>query len=243
VKRRLNRRPKGLNTFALHKNIKTIANQRLIKEGRDEEYRAFVRALKDFGIEESGNMAAWKIALLAFAPMTGGPGEIKADPYFADIAARWAKGDLPKPPPLAKFPSGMTNFGKLDGEPSAEFKAEVDKVKQAPKDWDNEWEALTLQVMDRTADPAEVAEWVVRHNNLSLKHIDIESVPDPTALTLLKMTQGNQAALTNFVNQIWAKLLPDRKTLEYEAQFKDKGQDLQLLDDEEAAAAIEESAA
>src|SRR4051812_20966643 len=96
------------NEYARHKNIRTEVKQRLIAEGRYEDYRRLVGNLQDAGLPSSGDMAAWKVAAFAYAPACGGVGELKADPMFEPIAADWAKGKYKdiKLNGFSKFPSG-----------------------------------------------------------------------------------------------------------------------------------------
>lgn len=226
--------------FGRHKNIKTALNQRLIAEGRDGDYRNFVQALKLSGVDESGDMAAWKIAAFAFAPVAGGPGELMADPMFEKIAADWAAGKYPEPPGFAKFPSGMTNFDKLNGEPSPEFKAEVKRVKSAKVDYENEWQELAAKVDDsKQAEEVEIIRWVFDHCDLKPNRIDPETVPCVGAVRLLRHANGGEGGYRDFLNA-WLKLMPDRKALEYGSKFRDDGRDLLLLSDFEASLPIEE---
>ncbi len=236
------RTAKGLHTFAVHKNIRTAAKQRLIREGRYDDYRSFVEAIKLSGIPDSGDMAAWKIALFAFAPITGGTGELKADPYFEEIAAKWSRGEYPDPPGFAKFPSGMTNFEKLADEPSPEFKATVKKVKQAKGDWENEWQELASKVdPSKETNEVEVIRWVFDHCGLSADRIDPDEVPSVGAVRMLRHA-STESGYRDFLGA-WLKLLPDRKTVEHEARWRDDGRDLDLLEDFEKSLATEENAA
>lgn len=225
------RMPKGRHTFAVHKNIRTALKQRLIKEGRYDAYRSFVEALKLSGIPDTGDMAAWKIAAFAFAPISGGPGELKADPHFEKIAADWANEKYPQPPGFAKFPSGMTNFEQLASEPSPEFKETVRKVKGAKTDWDNEWRELSAQVEVENADQVTEAKWVTANRWTRPSDIDPADAPSRAAVAKLSWVQESSSNFGDFLKTFESKLLPDKKTIEYESRFKDDGRVLGLLDE------------
>lgn len=243
MKRKLNRVAKGLHPYAVSKNIRTVLKQRLIKEGRYDDYRSFVEALKLSGVPDSGDMAAWKIAAFAYAPISGGPGELKADPWFEEIAANWAREKYPKPPGFAKFPSGMTNFAKFEGEPSEEFKETAKRVKSAKTDWDNEWQELAAQVDEsKQASEVDIIRWVFDHCDLKPDRIDPETVPCVGAVRLLRHANGGEGGYRDFLSA-WLRLMPDRKAIDYESKFRDDGRTLNLITDFEDSLEKEGNAA
>lgn len=222
-------RPPNTNPFARHKNIRTAIKQRLIKEGRYDAYRQFVGALVACGIDDSGDMAAWKIGAFAYSPVNGTAPELKADPFFAQIVKRWSKGGLPEPPGFAKFPSGITDFDHLAGEPSPEFKALAEEVKAAKGAYDDEWEELADKVGDKRASELECVRWVVRNYLTSFDRIDPSEVPDRVALALLKHAKASMANFAELIKGPWTRLLPDRKALDEANKMSDDGRDLKLL--------------
>lgn len=222
-------RPTTENKFARHKNIRTALKQRLIREGRYSDYRAFVAALVVCGVPDSGDLAAWKIAAFACSPINGKAPELKADPYFADIAREWAAGKFPEPPGLVKFPNGLTDFDHLASEPSPEFKAAAEKIKTAEGVYDDKWEELAELVGDKRASELECVRWVVRNYLTSFDRIDPEEVPDRVALALLKHAKASMANFAELIKGPWTRLLPDRKALDEANKMADDGRDLKLL--------------
>ncbi len=84
---------------------------------------------------------------------------------------------------------------------------------------------------------------LVAHRWTDPEDIAPETVPSKAAVCKLSLVQESPANFAEFLRTFESKLLPDRKTVEYESRFKDRGQDLQLLDEEEEYLASKESAA
>ncbi len=235
--------PRGKCEFLLSKNIRAELNKRLVKEGRWDDYTHLKQRLILAGCDDSGDMAAWKIAAVPFSPRNGGPGELKSDPFYEAIVANWANGKYIDPPEFAKFPSGMTNFSKLEGEPSAEFKEQVEKIRKVPGELRDRWRKVSSQVALENADLVKEVLWVVAHRYTEPEEIDTTTAPSKAAVAKLAAVQESTANFMEFLRTNESKLIPDRRMIEYEARFKDIGQDLQLLDDEEQYLASKESAA
>lgn len=231
------------NEFARHKNIRTVVKQRLIAEGRYEDYRTLVGNLQAAGLESSGDMAAWKVAAFPFSPISGGPGEIKADPMYEAIAADWANGKYKDVPirGFVKFPSGMQNFDKIEGEPATELKEAVKKIKEAPQDWQKFWCAMAAKVGPKKSDVLEEVEWVMTHYLLDPNTIEIEDVPSSAAVGILSWVRMSPSNYAEFLRTYHSKLLPDRRQLEYANRFKDTGQDLALLEEFEESLRMEDN--
>lgn len=233
-------RPPIVGEFGRHKNIKTRLNQRLGKEGRFDAYRDLVGALVHSGVDDSGEMAAWKIAAFAFAPVNGQPSEIKADPMYAEIAAGWANGKYPDPPGFAHFPNGFKNFDKLAEEPSPEFKAVAEKVKKAPAEWNERWKKLANAVEIPNAPLVEEVLWVVAHRWTDPEDIDTEEAPSKAAVCKLSLAQESSANFANFLNNFESKLIPTKQVADAESR-RDDGRPLSDLEELEALLDMEES--
>lgn len=231
------------NEFARHKNIRTKVKQRLIAEGRYDDYRNLIANMRAAGLPDSGDLAAWKVAAFAFAPISGGPGELKADPMYEQIAADWANGKYKEIPlnGFAKFPSGMTNFEEVVGGASPEMKAAVEKAKRAPSDWKQKWKEIARQVEVDNADQVVEVLWVAAHRWTDPDDIDPAEVPSKAALGKLSLVQESSANYAEFLRTFESKLMPDKRAIEYESRFRDTGQDLKLLEEFEQQWREEES--
>lgn len=219
----------------MSKNLQNKLVDRLKAEGKWRQYlalRSFLRNRKAVPEKLLSRAASWP-----FPPMDGSPPEYFAEPEWAEVEAKWRNGEYPKPPDFETYANGIINFSKFKEEPTTEAIEELENVKKVPKKWVNDWEGLAEQVakVERSAaaNQVDVLNWVFDHCGLPVEAIDPADVPSVGAVRMLRHASSD-AGYRDFLGA-WIRLLPDRKTVEWESRFKDSGQDLGLLDEYEAS--------
>lgn len=190
---------------------------------------------------------AWKVALYAYAPINGGPGELIADPDFEEIAAGWQTGKYKiEAPGFAKFPSGATNFQKLAVEPTDDQQQVIEAINNVGKKITDKWRHLASQIpAGRVANELTVMQWAFQNAGIDPDRIDPEGVPSLGSVRYLQWVQNNY---DDFIKNNWTKLVPDRKALEYQQQLTDDGRSsftmidefLESLEDEEPGEPVED---
>jgi hypothetical protein len=215
--------------------LKTALIQRLQRDGQWAEFLKLREFLKKEGVPED---RAWKVAAHKHPPLDGSPPEILVDPMFAEIAANWENGVYPVPSgPLEfeEYPSGATNFR----EPKVADTETDDTRKQ--------WEKLAEEVGARSSDELAETRWVVANYLRPVSRIEPDDVPSAAALSILMWCKMNPNNFGDFLRTNHSKLLPDKKSLEYQNRFVDDGSEdisevdefLRSLETEEQAVAEE----
>jgi hypothetical protein len=217
------------NEYGINRDVKSVVMSRLRKEGNYNLWLRLRGALVGHGVPAA---VAWKAATFPFPPQDGSPLEIVADPAYAEIARNWRNGAYPKPPEFEMHSNGVTiNFDKFKDKPSEEFVEAAKKLKKAPEDWNQKWRDLSALVEVENADPVVEVQWVVANRWTAPEDIDSETVPSKAAVAKLSWVQESSANFGDFMRTFECKLLPDKKTVEYEARFKDDGRTLDLCEE------------
>jgi hypothetical protein len=207
--------------------IKGPLNSRLKAEGYWNEYNQLRAHLIREGVPPE---LAWRVAAFPFQPKDGSPAEIVADPMYAEIEAKWKNGSYPTPPEFETFPNGATNFTKSK-KPTRKAVEAAAEVKNAPSKWKAKWRALAAQVGQRSASELEEIRWVASNYLTDVSEIEPDDVPSRGALGMLSWVQESSANYGDFLRSNYTKIIPDRKTIEYEQRFNDDGRVLDLLDE------------
>lgn len=229
------------NEYGVNRSVKAVLINRLKKEGNYGAWVRFRGALVNFGVPQN---VAWKVAAYPWPPQDGSIAEIVADPAYAEIQANWENGKYPHPPEFEKHSNGITtNFNKFKEPPSPEFEEAAEDVKKAPKRFEAKYKQLAKQVIGRESDELTESRWAFRNYLVDVDEIDVDDIPSTGALGLLMHLQRDQGNFGDFVRTNFSKLLPDKKTVEYEARFKDDGRTLGLVDEFERQLNLEEAEA
>jgi hypothetical protein len=191
--------------------VKQALNARLKADDVWNRYNDARAHLKQIGIDES---IAWRAAAFPFPPADGSPPEIACDPAFDEIAAGWANGTY-------SLPEQVT-------EEASAFRGEEAKV--GLDTWRDEFRRLADIVGTRAADELAETRWVIANYLIDVRKIEPDGVPSAAALSILSWVQSSPSNFGDFLRTNHARLLPDKRQLEYEQRFRDDGrQDLDLL--------------
>jgi len=233
-------------------SIKARLSARLHDEGRYQSYLDLREQLKREGMNPSH---AWIVALQSFPPMDGSSIEILPEGPLAALVRdlHTTNGKPPEPPPAPKFQGAnggavLTDFRsktppKPEGDPRDGWDDYSEKVRLAPETWVNKWGELAASVKDnRVGGELEILRWLYNNAGTPPDMLTMEEVPGLGALRHLKHLQMSDVNYAEYLKTNWPKLIPDKKTLEYEARYKDDGrEELTLIEEFEAALEAEES--
>ncbi len=216
--------------FARNGSMRDRLNSRLVNEKRYDDYLLTCGALVLAGVDKTGDMAAWKVAALAFAALNGDRCELESDPWYEEIIANWVSGMYPKPIGMAKFPTHIDYHWELSGTSPPKSLEKFEAAKVTKKVHADDWEALADLVGDRQASELDITRWVVGAYSKSFDKLDPDDIPSSHAVSILKWAKLSPSNFGVILGG-WFKLLPDKKSVEYDAKRKDTGQDISLLDD------------
>lgn len=189
---------------------KSAIKRRLEEEQRWGEFVKRRESLKKKGFAPSD---AWFLAAVLLPPLDGSDPEVKMTEDFQRLLKEARKkGFDVEPPKFPTYANGLPNY-RGEPEPSEQFDALVDDIKQIPKLSAKNWDDLFGMVpADRnTMKIADRMQWIYDHAGDKPEEIDPKSVPSRGALKHLRMIASNDGAYQNFVNNIYAKLMPDKK--------------------------------
>lgn len=220
-------REKG--NLAIRRKAKQQLNERLKVDGQWKDYCKLREFLKREGMPESD---AWLVAGIPFPPKDGSPHELGHLPQYSEIVDAWKDGKWPKPPDFVVSEKGITDFTKTVTEPTPEAKAAVKKAVEAPNNWAKKWADLAEKVGVRQSSELDDARWVVANYLREIDKIKPEEVPSAAALSILKWVQLDVGNFGDFLRSIYSKILPDRKTIEYESKFSDDGREIEAAFEE-----------
>lgn len=201
--------------------IKDAVYARLEAEGRLQDFDAYRKELVKFGLDDRNGECAPMVATCAFQPLDGTQPEVLAarPDLFPIIMAKLGKGKYPKPPESAERKPEAINYIPPPTEK---------EKKRAAKSWND----LAKQVpLDRTAPELESIRWIKNNALAPVDEIDPDEVPTRGDIAVLKLLNENPQFRQAFYTQMWIKTLPDKKSIEYESQFKDDNRkQFQMLD-------------
>jgi hypothetical protein len=199
-------------TFQERGRLKKRLNNRLKSDGYWDQYNELRASLKASGVPESD---AWRVAAFPFPPKDGSMAEIVEDAQYADIAAGWQNGRYDAPEASQKNETAAVGLPTMSDPERALA----------------EWESLAAAVGPRISTELEECRWVMANYLMKPSQLKADDVPSAASLSILMWVKMSPANFGDFLRTHNSKLLPDKKSLEYESKFVDDGRDLKLLDD------------
>ena len=186
----------------------------LADTGQNFKYSEMVHLLQGKSIYSEDQCA--KIAAAYFENQPGFPSEFKDEIGDVERAAATAL-------------EGYQTVSEIGGD------ARVQRAKQERRRVKKEesWETLFERVdIHKTAPEIEQVRWAYNFVDVNPSLIEPEDVPSCGALSLVKRMNRNDAFYQAMVTKIIDKLLPDKRTLEYESRFQDDGrQELERIEE------------
>lgn len=205
---------------------RTEMNQRLAKDQKFAEYRDRREAYKRDGVSDR---IAWKIAAALTEPPPGEPPYFILDADLVEKAEKVLNAPLPPPPPTNHSGSGIRYGPQSEPNPNAtpEWNEHVKEVNSDSSTWAARWAELAEKVeVGRKASALAIVQWVFDQAGTPPEKIVADEVPSLGALKYLRHVQSSESNYAAFVKDNWAKIIPSRQQLEYEARFHDDGREL-----------------
>lgn len=197
---------------------RTAMNKRLEAEGRYDAYREMLEGYKKAGVMDK---YAWQVAALSFQPLSPDAKlEFEPEETALDLFEQMGPLNTSNPPALEVVHKNFTRTNRGGTEETQDALLPVSKRRSS-------WEEIAKEVpLDRKAQPLEIAQWCFQRYMTPIEQIDPDEVPDQGALGLLRHIRATSTSYTDFIRNLWAKLIPDRRAIEASARFADDGREI-----------------